>query len=218
MNNLEQFKLKYKPEIKTLKDTGRLTGEWSNVFDHCFKEGLLADVLSDLLQLASEDKEDLIKAALLHDWYKRVEREAANKEGFSQYDLKAVESGDKLKSLGYSDRIVELTQSVGHTSLKKVMESNDLLIRVMHLIDDITFGNKIVELDERVDGLEQAERYKELNEEGKKIFAGKTYFQIQRELGHQIISQICAKLEIKPDKFIPQIKSEFRKKYPTFAF
>lgn len=213
MNKLQQFKTKYKKELNILKKEGKLIGQWSNIFDHCLTEGLLADTFSDLLDLSVDDKENLIKAALLHDWYKRVEREAVSQLGFTEYDFKAIASGEKLKKLGYSDRVVELTQSVGHTSLKKVMESNDMIIRVIHLIDDLTIGDKIVELDERVDNLEQAERYKELNEEGRKIFFGKTYFQIQRQLGHQIISQVCEKTGIAPNKLTSILKEKLSKKY-----
>ena len=76
MNNLDIFKNKYSQELNFLKGEGRLVDEWANVYEHCFTEGLVASIVAEALRFDSDEKDSLIKAALLHDWYKRVEREA----------------------------------------------------------------------------------------------------------------------------------------------
>lgn len=184
----------YPEEVAVLRDKGRLTGEWANVFDHCVTEARAASLLAVALKLSTQDKDDLIKAAFLHDWNKRNEREAANKEGYKAYNEHASLSAKGLSEMGYSKRVVELTEAVGHTSLKAIEASTDFLARVMHYLDDVTHGDKVVGLDERVDQLEAAPRYKELNESGRAIHGGRTYFQVQRQVGKAIEAEIEARL------------------------
>ena len=206
MSMIREFEAQYQAELNFLKEKGMLVGEWSNVYDHCFTEGLVADVLATMLQLSKEEHELLVKAALLHDWYKRNEREAANTLGAAQYDIKAHESAKLLRDAGYPDIIVELTESVGHTSLTSILNSQIFLHRLMHYIDDITYGKKVVGLDERISALESAERYKELNESGRAIFGGKTYFEVQREVGYSIEKEISEKLQVSQSEVISLVQ------------
>lgn len=213
VSKLQDFEQKYQTELGVLKENGRLVEDWANVFGHCFTEGLTADVFAELLNLPAGERGFLVKAALLHDWYKRNEREAANKEGFGQYDAKAKESARLLRSFGYPEEIVELTESVGHTSLQDIQSTENFLKKLMHYIDDIIFGNKVVTLDERVDQLEAAERYKELNESGRGIFNGRTYFEVQREVGHKIEQEIASRLGIEAPRLIPLVQEKLQSDY-----
>lgn len=206
MITLNEFKTKYKKELDFLKEEGCLIDDWSNVYDHCLKEGQIAQIISNLLEFSKYDQEILVKAALLHDWYKRGEGEAVSKRGAKKYDIKAKESARLLKEFGYSEEIVELAQSIGHTSLRDILTTNNFIKRLMHYIDDITYGDELVALDIRIDRLEEAERYKELNEMGRKIFSGKTYFQVQREVGHMIEKEIANRINVRPNQVIPIIK------------
>lgn len=212
-SSVQNFEAEYKDEINFLKEKGELINDWSNVYDHCFTEGLVADVLSDLLNLVPADRDTLVKVALLHDWFKRKEREAVNQQSADQYNAKAVESAERLKDFGYSSEIVELTKSVGHTSLTKILQSDNFLEKIMHYIDDITFGNNVVKLDERMDQLEMADRYKELNKSGEKIHNGKTYFEVQREVGHQIENEIAKRLQVEASAVVERVKQKIQKKY-----
>lgn len=184
----------YPEEVAVLRDRGRLIDDWANVFEHCVTEARAASLLAVALKLSPQDRDNLVKAAFLHDWNKRNEREAANKEGFKAYNEHASLSAKGLSEMGYSKRVVGLTESVGHTSLKSIEASADFLARVMHYLDDITHGDKVVGLDERIDQLEAAPRYKDLNESGRAIHGGRTYFQVQREVGKAIEAEIEARL------------------------
>lgn len=175
----------YPKEFEILKKHGQLTGDWENVYEHCKTECAAALALAELLQLNDADKNILAKAAILHDWYKRKEGESSVR-GFDEYN-KAVEmSFDELIKLGVDKRIVEVAHSVGHTSLLEIQSTDDELRKLMHYIDDITMGDKIVGLNTRIDYLEGADRYKELNESGRKVHSGQTYFEVQRNVGKEI--------------------------------
>ncbi|MDP3764320.1 MAG: HD domain-containing protein [bacterium] len=205
----EKFEKKFNRELNFLKNKGRLVDDWINVFNHCFTEGLVASVLGELLGFKEKDQDMLIIAAILHDWFKRNEREAVNKYGAEEYNKKAKESSQFLKEAGYYDDVILLTESVGHSSLSNIL-GKDFIYQVMHYIDDITFGNAVVSLDERIDELESAERYRELNESGKKLFNGKTYFQVQREVGHIIENEIAKRLKVSPEMIVSLIKRKLK--------
>jgi hypothetical protein len=212
MNDYVNFIFRYKKDLDFIRIQGNLVGEWANVFEHCLTEGMVAEILGTELQLS--DCDTLVRAAILHDWFKRHEREAVKIGGATQYDKAAIENGLKLQSANYSERIIELTQSVGHTSLMKIMTSDDFTARLMHYIDDITYNNNVVVIDERMDNLESADRYKELNESGRNIFSGRTYFQIQRSLAHKIEQDIAIKLNIKDQDVVPLVQTKLAKYKP----
>lgn len=196
-----------------LKEKGELIGEWSNVYDHCFTEGLVANIVGDFLALESREKVVLIKAALLHDWYKKKEREAADKFGAQEYDNTAREGAKLLREFGYSEEVILLTGSVGHASLKELLSGGSFLQHIMYYIDNITWRDKVTSLDERMDQLESADRYRELNELGRKIFNGRTYFEVQRELGHNIENEIASRIGIKPNDIPKKIQGVLREIY-----
>src|SRR5689334_17188270 len=77
-------------EFTLLKNEGRLTGDWINIYNHCKLEGEVAVILSKLINLSESDSKILIKAAILHDWYKRTEIEQS--QGL---DIKAYENSEQ---------------------------------------------------------------------------------------------------------------------------
>ena len=202
---------KYKREFDILVQKGNLVKDWTNVYQHCKTEGFVAAIMSNLLKLSKEESDILIKAAILHDWYKRNERERADKKGFEEYVKSEKDSYNELIKLEVDKRVVDVAHSVGSLSLNKIIDSTDFLKRLMHYIDDICLGDKIVEVDERIDYLENQEKYHELNESGRKVFSGKTYFKVQREVAKQIQTEIESKLNIEPNSLVRLIKEGYQK-------
>ncbi len=49
-------------------------GVWRNVSEHCLVAGVVADMLAEELKLGDEDRELVVRAALVHDWYKKHEK------------------------------------------------------------------------------------------------------------------------------------------------
>lgn len=193
-------------DVRILVENGRLTGEWSNVFDHCITEARVAAVLQERLNLEPEEGRCLIRAALLHDWNKRNEREAANRDGYEAYNRQAVAGTAGLIPLGVSAKVVILIEAVGHTALVNLKHMG-FVARVMHYIDDITYGDKVTSIDERMDALEAAPRYRELNESGRALLNGRTYFEVQRECAKAIEREIEEQIG---EPIVPMLKRVLR--------
>ena len=171
----------YASDFTFLKEVGKLTEDWNNVYEHCKMEGNLAMIVAKLMRLNSTDSNKLIRAAILHDWFKRTERETEN------YDASFSKTG--LRKSGIEEDIIDIAHSVGHTSLKTI-ESSSLLCKIMHFIDDITYGSEIMEINERVNLTEGSNRYTKLAEESRKDFDGKTFFDVQKIVGNRIQNEI----------------------------
>jgi len=195
---------KFQSEFALLKNEGRLIGDWSHIYNHCRFEGEVAIILSDLINLNETDSTILIKAAILHDWYKRYEIEQVKGLGMEDYKNSENDSYDKLLALGVQNRIVEVAHSVGSLALEEIINSQNLLQKIMHFIDDICLNDKIVEIDERIDYNEQ--KYPQLSKEGREEFGGRTYFEMQRIVGKQIQSEIETILKIEPGSLVSLIK------------
>lgn len=206
MTSLEN---KYVEYFDILKKHGRLIDDWSNVYEHCLKEAeiaeLLGQMLYDLNVINLEDKINLIKAAILHDWYKRFEIERVKTDGIRAHYETENESKELLKKLNISDRIIEIAHSVGSTELLEV-ENYDIVRKTMHFIDDICDGNVIVEIDERIKKLEK--RYPELNESGRLLYEGKTMLEKQKEIGKNTQNELEQVLKIDRDSIVLMLKQK----------
>jgi len=120
---------RYPKEFTILIENGQLVEDWSNVYQHCRLEGEIAEYLAKELKLSEQDTYDLVSAAILHDWFKRVERTTENYDTTYSYD--------GLKELGISEKVCDIAHSVGHSTLPWIETSTDSLRKVMHFIDDI---------------------------------------------------------------------------------
>ncbi len=204
-------------EFNILKEYGQLVNGWENAYNHCKTECAAALVISDLINLDSEKRNILAKAAILHDWYKRKEKESGI-EGSDKYEKGVIDSYEGLLKLGVDKQIVDIAHNVGHTSLLDIQVTTDILKKIMHFIDDITFESDIVELDVRIDANEANEQYKELNESGRAKHNGRTYFEVQREVGHKIqdeiektIIDVKSNVELKKGELVYIIKNNIGK-------
>lgn len=226
-HKLKFFGAFIKPHIhewQLYKEYGLLTKEWINVSEHCLIEGAVCDVLGELLGLDKKEINTIVAAAFLHDFYKRKELEEAAQYGSEAFSRAVKESTEILRNHGFSEKVIKLIEAVGHNALKRIMEKDvSLSEKIIHYADDIVLGANIVLLDERIDYLELNPNYKELNQSGRKIFNGKTYFEVQREVGHKIEQEFAKKLsrfagsssggKLKDPKKLPEfIKQEIHKK------
>jgi hypothetical protein len=182
---------RYAQDFAILKEKGNLVENWSKCYDHCKTEALIAEIISELLNLSPEEKVFLTRACILHDWYKRVERERENYDSQDSYN--------KLLELGIEKRIVDIAHSVGHTSLDWIESSDDFLRKIMHYIDDITFDTSVVGVIERVDGIMKRGIYDKLAEETRAKYNGKTFFEVQKEVGIRIQHEIEEKAGLAHD-------------------
>lgn len=195
--------------MRQSKETGLLPKSegWSNVIEHELVEAEAVDVLGEKLGLSDEERQNLRTAALLHDVFKRREIEKARKEGPQSFDESAVEQVEWIRSLGYPEEIIELIESVAHTSFEKFDKDFNTIStarKIIHYVDDITLGNNIVSLNERIASLEANHEYRKLNERGKEVFNGKTYFEVQREISKKIEAEFAPRLGVSDPAAIPE--------------
>lgn len=208
--------LRHLSSMKIHKEFGLLPRKegWGNVVEHCLVEAAAADVIADYLGLSLEMKEKLVKAALLHDFYKRreVEQTRERKNGKDSFNNAALESSFVLEQKGVNKDVVEVAGSAGHMALtamndllNKLSELNEVQVLqlVFHYLDDITLNNDLVPLKTRMDMLDNNPKYKKLNDAGKDLFEGRTTFAVQREIGQKIEEWISKSLGVADNKDLP---------------
>lgn len=213
--------------------------DWRNVSEHCLVVTARAQVLGEMLGLSEQRIIDLMYAGVLHDFSKRKEKELKVPEGgitWEQYEKEISEySIDQITKHGFSQEIAELAESVGHGPLLKIEEmlkdpdnlnEYDVAYLAMHYIDNYSIGSEWVkptdgmtnEIDRRTLKDKNNNTLKNLQEDGKKIFAGRNYTEIMQETGHDIekllvkIIKRNKNLDIEPLRLPEYIDEEIKKK------
>lgn len=193
-------------EMRHAKQTGLFPKKegWRNVVEHMLVEAEAADVLAEALGVPESERKNLYTAALSHDVYKKKEKEIVQQKGASGFDEAANLQSEWLRELGYPEDIIELTKSIGHTSLVRFqnLDQVPLSLKIIHYVDDITQNNDLVSLDQRMDALEANPRYTELNERGIAIF-GKPYLTVQRKISKRIEKEFAEQIGLKDPTQIP---------------
>ena len=81
-----RFALQHMGEMRIFQKGGILGKEhenWRNVSEHCIFESVIGDILAEAL---GANRESVVSATLLHDWYKRREVEIMKDEGYSGHE------------------------------------------------------------------------------------------------------------------------------------
>lgn len=226
--------LQLKESLRLHKEAGlweRKEGkrDWGNVSEHCLVEVARSKIFADWLGFSEGTEKNLMVAAALHDFNKRQEIQQVKKaiaEGKSNWDAfeeSGEESKRKMEEAGFSETVIWLASSVGHTSFvetesilkKPELSEDELAYLVLHYTDEYTRGSewaipaetdeegsKVNELDRRVDKNEANPNYDQLNEEGKAHFGGETTFQAQRRIGHEVENRLAAIINQKREELI----------------
>lgn len=187
---------------------------WRNVVEHELVESEACDVLAESLGLNKKDRAGVVKAASIHDVYKRKEKEDLTKYGPQGYDISQEEEANFLRSRNFSEEVISLAQSVGHGSLLAMVKDpladklelkDDIKITtlVIHYVDDITLNNDLVPLNRRIDYLNNNPNYRSINELGKTIFNGRMFFEVQREVSRLIQEDFASRLNVSPAENLP---------------
>lgn len=203
------------PMMRLAKEMGLFPEKegWRNVQEHELVEAEVADVLAEATGCLAEDRKDLFTAGLVHDVGKRLQITLIKEKGDAgQLEAFSIQS-QKMKEHGVSPRAIALTESVGHTSLVKFLEdptASELKLRdnldlptlIIHYADDITRNNDLVTIDERIDALENRQPpYPEANLGGE-IFGGRTYYQVQRIVGHLVENKLAEIIGVEPSQML----------------
>lgn len=213
--------------MRLAKDMGLFPKKerWRNVQEHELVEAEVADVLAVTTGCSAKDREDLFTAALVHDVGKKKQRELIDQKG-DEGSLEAFRiQSQKMAEYGVSPRIIALTESCGHTSLVRFLKdptATDLELSdgldtptlILHYADDITKNTDLVTIDERMDALENRQPPYPEATLGGDIFGGRTYYQVQRIVGHLVEGKLAAIIGIEPEQMqgfiISQINERIR--------
>lgn len=183
--------------------------DFSNVGRHCVAVAYAAQKMADALWVSEEQKDEIIKSAILHDGDKRIEvmRKKA-KKAWVEIDVyweewyKTIETifSDKGLDSGVFSTIQSMGGMTGHNSLKKFLIMKDGKIQlnpertltemIVHIADDMTYSSsgedgettQYVSFEKRAELSKFAEKYGFLWQEG---------FGVSEENGIQEIKDVA---------------------------
>lgn len=170
-------------ELAFHKNPGRLWDkdeqwkDWSNVTEHCLMEAARVGALANILGLNNDMWENLISAAVLHDFNKKEEisltREDIAVGGSGRNGaLIAEEKSEKiLRDAGFSDIIVSLIRHVTDAHfIKRILDlsnisCDDIAHLIMYYVDNYTRGSRWAESAESrgTIGINDTDRRQEMN-------------------------------------------------------
>lgn len=180
-------------------DPGRLWDKdesghgWANVTIHCLIEAARVKILASKLDLSDVLIEDVVNAAILHDFYKRFEIKAIQEDmqrgGSGRAGaLRANKEADEhLRRAGFRERVIRLANAVGGQpevllEVRRILDQerfspDDLAFLVMHYIDNYTIGSAWVEPAAGGDG----DLWNDVDRRVKKNLGNSTYIKMDEE-------------------------------------
>ena len=196
--------------LGTVKDKQAGKDIWRNVAEHELTQAAACEALGEILGIDAPRISKLVDAALVHDWDKpfqsgglrkingrvssgEITDEEGGKVKYDFFEESEKHSSDGLERHGVDPEVIKIATADGHPALPRVTsDQSSLEERVFHYLGSITDQDKIVPLDERINNLESNARYAMMNEYGRQVpwTNGKTLYETQREVGHQIEREI----------------------------
>ena len=190
----------FRPHYRQGETLGKGPEVWRNVSEHCLVAGVFADILADELHLSVDQKVTVVKAAIMHDWFKKHEstaQRAANEEGkLSLSILSGIKEDDsqKLLAMGVPQDIVNLT---GANDPETQDGPQTLPEKIIWYVDAMLSNTEPVPIRQRFDDLERgwdgtkedparAERNNAFSNLYSEKYSGKSLYDVQRELGDKI--------------------------------
>lgn len=178
-------------------------GGWRKVSEHCLAESVAADTLAAELNLSVKERQAMVTAALLHDFYKRRELEAEKQSGAKGMEQEMEHARVILEERGLSQDVIRLIDAVEHTALERIARDpkTSFTEKLMHYLDTVTMESDIVSPGERIDYFER--RYHDIGEQGREIFNGKSYWEVEREVCRAIEQEIAQRLGLSKPEDVP---------------
>jgi len=195
----------FRPHYRQGETLGKGPEVWRNVSEHCLVSGVFADILSDELHLPPDQKNLVVKAAIMHDWFKKHEsiaQRAANQEGtLSLQTISEIKARDNqaLQEMGVPQDIIALT---GANVPETQAGPEALPEKIIWYIDAMLSNTEPVPIRQRFDDLERgwdgtkedpirAERNNALSSLYKEYYDGQSLYDVQRELGNRISAEFA---------------------------
>lgn len=191
------------PKQVALLDAGKLfdADGWGNIRRHCLVQAAAIEVLGDFLQLPAHDVGLMAEVAACHDYRKRADKRPGdfNDAELSQLDVLFAEADLRLN----------LLNSTNPSFIPRfVCEDTTVWERIQFIVDDMTGPDgTIVSFDQRVDEVSRRnpDPEPEIREQ-----LGRSYWDVEREVGHLILTDIFVRLRQKGENIrYPSELSEF---------
>ncbi len=205
-----------------------LFDDWTNVPAHCLLATARVEVIGKLLKLDDELIHDMMVAATLHDFGKKLEKEIVTIAGptWKAFEYANSISTLALKNAGFSQRIIRIASASGHGSLIETVEivtsiepsDEDLACLIFHYVDDYTINDKPVtpfsdgknDFTRRMENNVANKRYKILDEEGRIHFSGASTFEAQERIGRRVQEKLTfLMIEAEGDMIAPNYLPEY---------
>ena len=214
VNYFNNFIHKYPNEAKILIKgavLGPSNKEWHNIAKHCITVAIGADILAEKLHF---DREKVIKACLLHDWYKRREIEMMTIYGGQKgYELTSKKDRQLLKKFGVSKKIIKILNSnVLKSADQKYLKNRPVEEKILHYMDMITCETKFGSYKERLSVVEKKKHNIEFSESFRPILGGKSLFELNYEVIDIVQNEFEKKINLKPGTLIDFIKKKFKER------
>ncbi|MFH1292371.1 MAG: hypothetical protein ABIH87_04225 [bacterium] len=173
---------------------------WRNVSEHCLVASVFADILAEELGLEKEQREAVVEAAMLHDWFKKYEVKAmgvVEKEG--KLDLRKMEEIKRedqrlLQEMGIPEDIINLAgANIPETTQGPKTLSEKIIWYVDAMLSDtepVSIAKRFKDLKMGWDGQkenpERARRNAVFSDLYKERYDDKSLFEVQQEVGEKI--------------------------------
>lgn len=198
-----RFIPKYPIALRLYGDYGLLpeTEGWYNIVRHCLLEAAAMEIIADELKSSKKDKDTLVLAALIHDFYKRRELELIKKEGDSIATLEKAEkeSARILLEHGLDPKLVKITDAIGITKLDRIKDpSCSIAEKIMFYVDSITRHDEIVSLKTKVASLPA--RYPDITKTG--------IYPIYLGVSSDVEKELAAKIKLADSSKLPKYINE----------
>lgn len=178
------FAMQHLSDMRILRKGGILgkeNADWRNVSEHIIAESVGVDILAEAL---GADRESVVRAANLHDWYKRREVEAMKKSGGGEgYSATTVEDERLLHKFGVASKIIELAHAnIPKSADEKYLSHRTTEEKIIHYMDLITSGSEFINFRDRIAVAAQKKHNIEFSESFRAKYGGKSLFEFQEEL------------------------------------
>jgi HD superfamily phosphodiesterase len=212
------FALRHFNEMKILQKGGILGKEnkdWRNISEHCLTEAVGADILAEYL---GGNRDKVVSAALIHDWYKRKEVERMKKEGGALgYSQAAEEDVSLLRQLGVSEEIIKLAHAnIPESSNQEYLNNRSLEEKIVHYIDMITSGSQFIDYVERLRIVRGKKHNIEFSESFRERYGGKSLLELQEELARIEEREFEDKLGLDRGELIRFIKEKLEERIQNY--
>lgn len=190
----------FRPHYRQGETLGKGSEVWRNVAEHCLVAGVFADILADELHLPAGQRDTVVTAAIMHDWFKKHEsigQRAANEDGtLSLQTLSEIKARDSqaLQKMGVSQEIITL---IGANVPDTPEGPQRLPEKIIWYVDAMLSNTEPAPIQQRFDDLERgwdggkedptrAERNNAFSSLYREQYGGKSLYEVQRKLGDKI--------------------------------